>query len=108
MRKILAKKTTPRGKTPSTKNRVKRREIEPTSHVIERKTKKAPAKAKMKGTGQTTQVGGKSTGTPKSSPNPIRKAKKVGRAVGKLLGRAIGKVEQAITRAVKITDPLKK
>lgn len=36
-----------------------------------------------------------------------RKAKKVGRAVGSLLGKAIGKVEQTVTRVMKVAETTK-
>ncbi len=108
MRKILAKKTHPRKKRPSAKNRVKHREIEPKAHVIERKTKKTAAKAKPTGTKSTTGVRRKSKATATGSTDSSRKAKTVGRAVGKALGRGIGTVERAITRAIKITEPAQK
>ncbi len=107
MRKILAKKTQPRRKKPSAKNRVKHREIEPKAHVIKRKTKKTAANAKPTGTKATTKLRRKSKATATGSTNS-RKAKTVGRAVGKALGRAIGTVERALTRVMTMTEPVKK
>jgi len=108
MRKILAKKTQPRRKTPSTKNRVKRREIEPKAHVIERKSKKTPVKAKAARTGSTTAVRRKSPAKKVRSTTSSRQAKSVGQAVGKVLGRAIGTVERAFARAATIAEMRKK
>ncbi|MCW5798607.1 MAG: hypothetical protein KIT40_08915 [Nitrospira sp.] len=107
MRKVLAKKTQPRKKTPSPRKRVSQREIEPTAHVIERKKKRQPAKSTT--AGKTTRAKKKTSKTSKTrSSESSRKAKSVGRAVGKVLGRAIGTVERALTKVRSTTDALKK
>ena len=108
MRKVLAKKTQPRRKKPSAKKRGKHREIEPTAHVIKRKTKKTAAKSKPTGMKGTTGVRRTSKVAASRSTNSSRKAKTVGRAVGKALGRAIGTVERALTRALTMTEPVNK
>lgn len=105
MRKIVEKKSQPRKPAPAARKGVRKREIEPASHVIERKPKKRPAKPTK--TGKT--IGGKKKTTRASrSSSSSRKAKTVGRTVGKVLGRAIGTVERALTRIMPSTDTSKK
>jgi len=107
MRKVLTKKTQPRKKTSSTRKRATKREIEPAAHVVERKTKKRPAKSSTAGkaTSVKTKPSKKRTS---QSPVSSRKAKTVGRAVGKVIGRALGTVERALTRVMPKTAKRKK
>lgn len=111
MRKVLAKKTQPRKEAPIPKKRGKKREIEPSAHVIERKTKKRPSKptTTKKTAPKTTRVKKKTSKPSAKRPSSSsRKAKSVGRAVGKVLGRAIGTVERALTKVIPSTEILKK
>ena len=92
MKRIVEKKTQARKKSRSKMRRATQREIEPATHVIERKPRGASGMApKLK------RRGGEETSR--------GQAQKVGRAVGKILGRVIGTVEQAVAKVMPKSKP---
>lgn len=85
MRRIVHKTNQDRKKTKSNIRRPPQREIEPPTHVIERKP---------------TRASKKSIATTASTSSSRGRAKRVGRAVGKILGRVIGTVEQTVAKVM--------
>ena len=86
MKRIVEKKMQARKKSSSKVRRVKQREIEPSTHVIERKPRRASGVA----TELKKQRAKKTVALTKKASTSRGQAKKVGRAVGKILGRVIG------------------
>ncbi|MBL8072082.1 MAG: hypothetical protein JNM35_13410 [Nitrospira sp.] len=101
MKRIVEKKTQARKKTRSKMRRVKQREIEPSTHVIERKPRRAPGAAAE----QKKQRAKKPVAPTKTASTSRGQAKKVGRAVGKILGRVIGTVEQTVAKVMPGSKP---
>ena len=98
MKQTVPKKGMAGEKKLSSKPSTGRRKVRAKSPIIERKrknTSSAPAS-------QVKKVRRKPKAASKIPAGTNRKAKRVGRAVGSLLGKAIGKVEQAVTRVMKV------
>ena len=96
MKRIVEKKTQARKKSSSKMRRAKQREIEPSTHVIERKPRRASGVA----TELKKQRAKKTLALTKRASTSRGQAQKVGRAVGKILGRVIGTVEQTVAKVM--------
>ena len=101
MKKIVEKKTQVRKKSHSTMRRAKQREIEPSTHVIERKPRRSTGAAVER-----KKPSAKKPVAPAKKASTSRgQAQKVGRAVGKILGRVIGTVEQTVAKVMPGSKP---
>ena len=101
MKRIVEKKTQARKKSRSKMRRATQREIEPATHVIERKPRGASGMApKLK-----RLVAKKPVAPSKKASTSRGQAQKVGRAVGKILGRVIGTVEQTVAKVMPRSKP---
>ena len=101
MKRIVEKKLQARKKSGSKVRRAKQREIEPSTHVIERKSRRASGKA----TEIKKRKAKKTVALTKKASTSRGQAKKVGRAVGKILGRVIGTVEQTVAKVMPGSKP---
>ena len=101
MKRIVEKKMQARKKSSSKVRRAKQREIEPSTHVIERKPRRASGKA----TEIKKRKAKKTVALTKKASTSRGQAKKVGRAVGKILGRVIGTVEQTVAKVMPKSKP---
>ncbi|HAN92257.1 MAG TPA: hypothetical protein PK478_05005 [Nitrospira sp.] len=101
MKRIVEKKMQARKKSSSKVRRAKQREIEPSTHVIERKPRRASGVA----TELKKQRAKKTVALTKKASTSRGQAKKVGRAVGKILGRVIGTVEQTVAKVMPGSKP---
>ena len=101
MKRIVEKKLQARKKSGSKVRRAKQREIEPSTHVIERKPRRASGLA----TALKEQRAKKTVALTKKASTSRGQAQKVGRAVGKILGRVIGTVEAPVAKVMPGSKP---